>query len=211
MSVADSIGPGTGTQSIDVYNLTVNGEFSAPDTFKGSARYNIFPQPPNRQGNIDGYLIYPLAPAPPPNDVNGAAVPFNTGAPQFGYDYATPGVPPQFELTDAYTLTCLVEGDYIFSFSMTVVGAMPCSVIFQLLGNAFPFTVGAVPPVLSAASALSIIPLTLPPPYTGGFGYNGSCNVHATPGQFFRVCYITSAPAEISLTSNLSIVTIQET
>jgi hypothetical protein len=203
MSVRDTIGPGTGTESIDVYNLTVNGEFLAPDTFKGSARYNILPTPA-RTGIIDGYLIFATDPNP-------SYVPFNTGAPQFGLDYSTPGNPPQFTLTDSNTLTCNIEGDYILSMSMTCVGTMPCSIIFQILSSTFPFIVGAVPPVLSALAALVTPPFALPPPYNGGFGLNGSCNAHLVPGQFVRVAYLCSANAEISLTSNLSVVTVQNT
>lgn len=191
--VTTNVGPLV-PQNVSFNDVNVFGQVNSIDNpLLGSARYNI--DPSSRPGPI-GYNI--LA-----SDPNPSYIPLNTGAPMIVYDYETPN--GKFELTDPFTITFLKEGNYNIAFEMICISQAPGQVVFQVLGSAFPFTVGGSPPICNGIgdfNVLSVLPIPGTPHAT-----SLSCagNMHATEGLFIRVAYLTNVDADVSLTSNISI------
>lgn len=212
MSISNLLDPNTGAESwksLYVNNGNFNNNVSVANTLTvnnlqvsgntnlttSSARYNINPQPPNRVGIINGYLIYSTDPNP-------SFIPFTTDTPQGLYDYISPN--GNFEMTDSYTLHILQSGKYQFSFEMIVLSNSTAQIVFQLLSSQYGYTIGMVPPI--CASIQQLTPLTLiPTPYSNGLVLNCNALASVSAGDDIKLGYLTNADCEISLTSNMCI------
>ncbi len=168
-------------------------------TFMSSARYNIDPQPPPRQGLIGGYLIY----STDANDGINNAIPFITTTPQGILDYIEPN--GNFHMVDPYTLQFDIPGNYEVSVQLLIVTNSAAQIVFQLLSSLFPYTVGMVPPILSPI--INAVPIggLLPTPYSHGGIITASVNIQVPLNLQAKLCYIVNDTCEISLTSCMSI------
>jgi hypothetical protein len=172
-------------------NLVVTG---TSNLGSASARYNIQPFAP-RIGLIGGYLIYA-------SDPNPSFIPFITNTTQGIYDYINGN--GSFEMIDQFTLQINRTGFYSVSIEMITLSNSGANIVYQLLSSQFPFTPGAVPPILSPIGTLtSVTAITLPYSFAGT--PNCTCNCVLNAGDTVKLAYLTTADGEIALTSNFSI------